>query len=131
MYTLEIRTNAREELIDITRGVAAFADSAGVAEGVAYVTCPHTTAALTLNEHADPDVAADLITALAALVPRRGAYRHVEGNSDAHIKASLIGSSVVVPVSGGRLALGRWQGIFFCEFDGPRHRQVHVTIVET
>ncbi len=94
-----------------------------------HVFVPHTTAGVTINEVADPDVRRDLVTALEVLVPDHGQFRHVEGNSPAHVKATLVGSSVTVPVSSGRLVLGTWQGLYFCEFDGPRSRKVHVTVM--
>ena len=98
----------------------------GVAEGAVVVYVPHTTAAVTINESADPDVASDLDGALSRFIPESGDYRHAEGNSDAHVKSSLVGCSELVLVEGGRLVLGTWQGIFFCEFDGPRTRRVIV-----
>lgn len=115
-------------MVDITRDVAGVVAGSGVVSGYALVYCPHTTAGLTINECADPDVRADILAGLGRLVPRGGGWRHAEGNADAHIKASLMGASVRVPVRRGALALGTWQGIFFCEFDGPRHRSVDVTI---
>jgi secondary thiamine-phosphate synthase enzyme len=126
---IEIRTTARECAADITAEVASAVISSGVAEGVAQVYCPHTTAGVTVNEHADPDVMADIFDHLSEGVPTNGRWRHAEGNADAHVKAMLVGSSVTVPVSGGRLQLGTWQGVFFCEFDGPRQRHVLVTML--
>jgi secondary thiamine-phosphate synthase enzyme len=128
MTGIEVRTERREELVDITRRVAEAVASSGVAEGIAHVWCPHTTAAITVNEAADPSVARDVVAGLARFVPREGGWQHAEGNADAHLKASLLGASASVPISGGRLALGTWQGIFFCEFDGPRTRRVEVRI---
>lgn len=122
----EIRTSRREELVDVTALVAATVTASGMAEGAVLAYCPHTTAGLTLNENADPDVRADLLHGLASLAPREGGWRHAEGNSDGHLKAALVGASVLVPVSGGRLALGTWQAVYFCEFDGPRHRSLIV-----
>ncbi|WP_025324459.1 secondary thiamine-phosphate synthase enzyme YjbQ [Deferrisoma camini] len=126
MHTLSVKTPRRECFVDITREVAR------AVEGTDAVLCtvfvPHTTAGVTINENADPDVAADLLAHLAELVPRNGPYRHAEGNSDAHVKATLVGSSVQVPVAGGRLVLGTWQGIYLAEFDGPRTRKVHVMV---
>ncbi len=127
--TLSIRTREREELVDITGRVAGLA--AGIKEGALTVSVPHTTAAVTANEHADPDVARDMLAALRRLVPEQGGYLHAEGNSDAHIKAGLLGSSLTVPIKDGRLLLGTWQGIFFAEFDGPRVRSCHVQTAET
>lgn len=125
---LEINTRAREELVDVTDRVEELVRAAGVAEGVCYLYVPHTTAAVTVNENADPDVRRDIIATLAGLVPRGAAYHHREGNADAHVKASLVGPSQVLPVRQGRLALGTWQGVFFCEFDGPRRRRLLVGV---
>lgn len=128
MHRIEIRTSGREQMVDITEDVASKVRESGVGFGWALVYCPHTTAGLTINENADPDVTRDLLDALGRLLPRNVAWRHREGNADGHVKASLVGSSVTVPVEGGRLALGTWQGIYFCEFDGPRKRAVIVTV---
>jgi secondary thiamine-phosphate synthase enzyme len=128
MTGIEVRTERREELVDITRRVAEAVASSGVAEGIAHVWCPHTTAAITVNEAADPSVARDVVAGLARFVPREGGWQHAEGNADAHLKASLLGASASVPISGGRLALGTWQGVFFCEFDGPRTRRIEVRV---
>jgi len=129
MREYSIRTHEREQLVEITGHVAeAVADSA-VTEGVAVVYCAHTTAGVTVNENADPDVSRDLIETLRRIVPRDAGYHHREGNADSHVKASMMGSSVSVPVTGGRLALGTWQGVFFCEFDGPRSRHFAVRVV--
>ena len=124
----EVRTSAREQMVDITERVRDAVARAGTASGRALVFCPHTTAGITINEAADPDVAADILAGLSRLVPPAGPWRHAEGNSDAHIKATLVGSSVEVPVAEGRPVLGTWQGVFFCEFDGPRTRSVSVTV---
>jgi secondary thiamine-phosphate synthase enzyme len=126
---IELRTRTRETLVDITREVAEAVGATGVGDGWAQVFCPHTTAGITINEHADPDVADDIIDALAAIAPAGGRWKHAEGNADAHVKATLVGSSATVPVEGGRLVLGTWQGLFFCEFDGPRSRHFLVTVV--
>lgn len=120
MDDVVIRTSRREELVDVTRHVEAAVAKAGVREGIAFVWVPHTTAAVTVNEGADPSVARDLLSALSRLVPASGPWEHREGNSDAHVKATLVGPSVAIPVHDGRLALGTWQAVFFCEFDGPR-----------
>ncbi len=127
-----VRTRQRCELIDVTREVAEAVRSSGVGEGREFVFVPHTTAAVTINENADPDVQHDVLLTLAELIPqdRRG-YRHGEGNSDAHVKASLLGSSETILVQDGRLVLGTWQGIYFAEFDGPRTRQMHVAVSGT
>ena len=125
MPTFQIKTQRRNELIDITEQVRQAVAACGVRDGVALVYVPHTTAGVTINENADPDVVHDLLSTLAELIPQhRPGYRHSEGNSDAHVKASLIGSSVSVIIEQGRLQLGTWQGIYFCEFDGPRSRKV-------
>jgi len=124
----EVRTNARIQLLDITGVVAAELEKSGVQTGVCHVYVPHTTAGLTINENADPDVARDIIATLNRLVPATGDYRHVEGNSDAHVKASIMGFSAIIPVIDGHLALGTWQALYFCEFDGPRHRNMVIGI---
>jgi secondary thiamine-phosphate synthase enzyme len=122
---ISVVTPARETLVDITRQIQ---DTlAGSLTGVVSVFVPHTTAGITINEGADPSVACDLVDGLARLVPRDTGYRHAEGNSDAHIKTSLIGSQVTVPVEGGRLRLGTWQSVYLAEFDGPRTRRVWIT----
>ncbi|HOT04493.1 MAG TPA: secondary thiamine-phosphate synthase enzyme YjbQ [Methanolinea sp.] len=126
---VEVPTAARTQFLDITGAVASEVAKSGVKTGICYVYMPHTTAGLTINENADPDVARDILAALARLVPLAGDYRHAEGNSDAHVKASLVGFTLTVPVIDGRLALGTWQGIYFCEFDGPRHRHVLVGVI--
>lgn len=130
METFEIKTREHNQFVDITPQVRAAVQQAKLKEGFCIVYCPHTTAAITINENADPDVAHDMLGWLKRAVPRQQAdFRHAEGNSDAHIKASLVGSSATVIVERGELALGRWQGIFFCEFDGPRTRRVYVRTV--
>ncbi|MBD3853955.1 MAG: YjbQ family protein [Acidobacteria bacterium] len=123
---IEVRTGAHREMIDITRAVAAAVEGAG--DGLCHVYVPHTTAAVVINEHADPDVARDLTAAYEAMVPQIR-FAHAEGNSDAHLMATLLGSSVTVPVEAGRLRLGTWQGIFFVELDGPRSRKVWVSLL--
>jgi secondary thiamine-phosphate synthase enzyme len=124
----EVKTSARIQLLDITPYIAAEVEKSGVKSGVCHVYMPHTTAGLTINENADPDVARDILATLNRIVPATGDYRHIEGNSDAHIKASLMGFSAMVPVVEGHLALGTWQAVYFCEFDGPRHRHVLIGI---
>lgn len=126
MKQISVQTKSRSEFVDITRQVQAAVDGLGLKDGAVTVFVPHTTAGITINEHADPDVVSDIMTVLDRVVPWSADYRHGEGNSAAHVKAGLMGSSVRVIVSGGRLALGTWQGIFFCEFDGPRRREVWV-----
>ena len=124
MITKSLETHKRTELIDITSQIQEIVSSSDMLNGIATVHIPHTTAAVTINENADPDVVHDLLLTLEDLIPQsRKGYRHAEGNSDAHVKTSLVGSSVTIIVENGRLVLGTWQAIFFCEFDGPRHRQ--------
>ena len=122
---IEIRTRTREEFVDVTREVARALSESGLYSGLLVVYCPHTTAGVTINEHADPDVASDLERAFEKLVPEVR-FDHGEGNSPSHFLASVVGPSLVVPIRAGRLQLGTWQGVFFCEFDGPRTRQVWV-----
>jgi secondary thiamine-phosphate synthase enzyme len=129
MVTLSIRTKSRTDLVDITREVASALAEMKVRSGACVVYVPHTTAGVTINENADPTVRSDIEGELDRLVPWDGPYRHSEGNSAAHVKSTLVGSSVTVPVEGGQLVLGTWQGIYFCEFDGPRTRKVHVQVV--
>lgn len=124
----EVSTSARGQMVDITAKVRESVRRAGAEEGVCVVYVPHTTAGVTVNESADPAVAADILEHLERLVPR-GRYRHREGNADAHIKASMMGFSQALPVESGDLSLGTWQGIFLCEFDGPRRRRIMVTVI--
>jgi len=131
LATLEIKTTGKTELVDLTAQIQQAVGESGVLEGLCQVYVPHTTAGVTINENADPSVAADILMVLNRLISDREPYRHLEGNSPAHIKASLVGPQVFVPISRGRLLLGTWQGIFFCEFDGPRHRRVHVKVIAT
>jgi secondary thiamine-phosphate synthase enzyme len=127
--TLTIKTHTRVELIDITGQVQKAITDQGIDSGLCMVYVPHTTAAMTINESADPDVAKDIVMALNRLVPADLPFRHGEGNSDAHVKSSLVGASELVAVKGGRLVLGTWQGLFFCEFDGPRTRRCHISLL--
>jgi secondary thiamine-phosphate synthase enzyme len=127
---IQLRTTARTDMVDITALVQKELQKTGVKEGICVVYVPHTTAGVTVNEGADPAVCRDIIAKLNAMVPPDSGYRHAEGNSDSHIKTSLIGSSVTVLVEGGRLVLGTWQKIFFCEFDGPRSRSVYVKALQ-
>ena len=129
MTTFTIDTRQRSELVEITAQVRAAIGAGGIAEGLAVVYTPHTTAAITINENADPDVATDLNAALDRLVPLHGPYRHAEGNSAAHVKCSLVGVSETLIVQGGTPLLGTWQGVYLCEFDGPRRRQVQVRVI--
>lgn len=127
MTALTVTTSKVEELVDITPDIRDVLPSlCEGGEGAVLLYCPHTTAGLFVNEGADPDVAADLAAALGRLVPRGGPYRHAEGNAAAHIRSVLTGSCLAIPVSGGRIALGTWQRVFFAEYDGPRKRQVYV-----
>jgi len=128
MRRFEVSSGRREEVLDITSIVRDEIRRSGVQDGVCVVYCPHTTAGVTVNEHADPSVAEDLLAALDRLVPEQGIWRHAEGNSPAHVKASLVGASAALPVEDGDLALGTWQGVFLCEFDGPRTRRVWLQI---
>lgn len=127
---INISSSAHCEFIDITDRIQLELDECGFCAGVCYIFVPHTTAAVTINEGADPSVKGDIQTFLSAHVPHDGDYRHMEGNSDAHIKTSLLGSSETVFVEEGRLSLGTWQSIYFCEFDGPRKRRVDVKLVK-
>jgi secondary thiamine-phosphate synthase enzyme len=127
---LKVRSSRRVEILDVTGGVERAIAESGVAEGICVLQSLHTTAALTINESADPDVRRDMERQLERLAPRDPAFLHAEGNSDAHIKTSLFGPSLTIVVSGGRLALGTWQAVYFCEFDGPRERSVVVKVLE-
>lgn len=126
---LKVTTRSRVEFQDITSQVQEAISSSGVANGVCYVFVPHTTAGITINEHADPSVVMDISEQLNRMIPQHGDYRHLEGNAPAHIKASVVGSSQMLFIESGRLLLGTWQGLFFCEFDGPRQRTVFVKLV--
>ena len=130
MSTLSIKTNERVDLVDISSQVANEVKSSGVTTGTVTVYVPHTTCGVTINESADPDVARDIKMHLAKLVPQDGGFKHYEGNSDSHIKTSMIGSSENIFIEDGKLVLGTWQGIFLCDFDGPRTRKVYIKIVE-
>jgi secondary thiamine-phosphate synthase enzyme len=129
LYRLNIKTHSKTELLDITDKVNDVISQSGVEEGMCVVFANHTTAGMTINEHADPDVAADILSRLDAMVPNQANYKHGEGNSAAHIKASIVGVSVTAIVQYGELALGTWQGIFFCEFDGPRNREILIKVM--
>ena len=123
---ISLKTRERSQCIDITAQISRIVKSSGIREGICMISVPHTTAGVTINENADPSVVRDLLMELSRIVPFDDGYSHIEGNSAAHIKTSLVGSSVNLPVSGGTLVLGTWQGIYFCEFDGPRNRYVQV-----
>ncbi|MDR2733118.1 MAG: secondary thiamine-phosphate synthase enzyme YjbQ [Spirochaetota bacterium] len=126
---IEVATHTRAEMIDVTQNLTALVKQSRIQEGFCYIWNPHTTAALTVNENADPDVTRDILAGLERFVPRNGDYRHAEGNSAAHIKASLFGPSLQIMIEDARLVLGTWQGVYFCEFDGPRRRRLQVRIV--
>ncbi len=129
MLFIETKTNKRESFVNITDLVNALVETSGKKDGICILYVPHTTAAITINESADPDVVRDITQKLGELIPHRGNYAHSEGNSDAHIKASIIGNSRIVIIENGRLALGTWEGIFLCEFDGPRTRKVFIKLL--
>jgi secondary thiamine-phosphate synthase enzyme len=130
METLRVKTKRRTQLVDVTAEVQRVVAESGVDSGVCYVFVPHTTAAVTINEHADPDLAADLEGVFDRMVPHAGPYRHAEGNTDSHAKAVMVGASQIIFVERGKLALGTWQGVFLCEFDGPRERKVWLKVVK-
>lgn len=132
METIKVRSREREEMVEFTDEVRRRLRVSGVRDGVCVLFVQHTTAGLTVNENADPDVPRDMLHALRTLIPQHGMdFRHNEENSDAHLKTSLVGTSVTVPFHEGELLLGRWQGIFLCEFDGGRERQVMMTIISS
>jgi secondary thiamine-phosphate synthase enzyme len=130
LQTLTVKTNTRTELLDLTSQIQEVVRQSGVSEGLCHIFVPHTTAAVTINENADPAVKADILMVLNKIISEQEPYRHQEGNSPAHIKTSLMGPQITLFVSKGRLVLGTWQGLFFCEFDGPRSRRLHVKVVE-
>jgi len=127
--TISVKTRSRIQMVDITASVQQSVSDTGVSDGLCVVYVPHTTSGITINEGADPAVCADIIGKLNQLVPANDGYGHMEGNADSHIKASLMGSSVTILVENGRLILGTWQKIFYCEFDGPRSRKVHIQVM--
>ena len=129
--TILVKTDSAQQFLDITPQVRHVVRESGISSGVCHVFIPHTTAAVTINENADPSVIQDIAMELNKIVPFKDQYRHMEGNSPAHIKASLVGCSQIVFIESGKLVLGTWQGIFFCEFDGPRNRKVHVKVMKT
>ncbi|MFQ5825785.1 MAG: secondary thiamine-phosphate synthase enzyme YjbQ [Dehalococcoidia bacterium] len=129
LRSFSVATKARQELCDITPQIQSLVAESRISRGICHIFVLHTTAGVTINENADPDVGRDILEHLEKLVPQGGSYRHREGNAPAHIKASLMGSSQIVPIEGGRLNLGTWQGIFLCEFDGPRQRTVMVKLL--
>lgn len=127
---LSVQSNSRTEFIDVTQKLQAMVAETGVKSGLCLLFVPHTTAAVTINENADPSVPVDILKVLNQVVPWQADYRHLEGNSAAHIKSTLVGASQTVAIAEGRLVLGTWQAVFFCEFDGPRRRKLHVRIWE-
>ncbi len=128
--TLSVKSKTRTQLIDITSQIQNSVRSSGILEGFCMLYVPHTTAAITINESADPSVASDIMMVLNEVIPWKADYRHLEGNSPAHIKSTLVGASEVIAIENGSLVLGTWQGIFFCEFDGPRTRKVHMRLMK-
>jgi secondary thiamine-phosphate synthase enzyme len=127
---ISVSTSRRNEFVDITEEVRSAVKESGVKDGYVHLYVPHTTAAVTINENYDPAVKSDILSKLSDVIPAGAGYSHAEGNADSHIKASLVGNSDFIPVTGGDIALGRWQGIFFCEFDGPRSRRMLIQIIE-
>jgi secondary thiamine-phosphate synthase enzyme len=129
IHRLEIATSSRAQMVDVTGEVQRAVSESGVQEGFCHIYVPHTTAGIAINENADPSVAQDILAVLEKMAPRGGSYRHLEGNADSHVKTSIVGSSETVLIEGGRLVLGTWQGLFLCEFDGPRRRRLLVKVV--
>ena len=129
LIKLEVQTSKHTQMLDITRLVRKAVGDSGISDGICTVFIPHTTAAVTINENADPDVVRDFTAEIGKIVPWEDGYHHMEGNSAAHLKASMIGFSEQIIVDGGKLVLGTWQGIYFCEFDGPRRRNVYVKVM--
>ena len=127
---ISVSTSRRNEFVDVTGEVSEMVKESGVKEGYVHLYVPHTTAAVTINENYDPSVKSDILGKLSDVIPAGAGYSHAEGNADSHIKASLIGNSEFIPVTGGNIDLGRWQGIFFCEFDGPRSRRMLIQVIE-
>ena len=127
---LTVKSKARTQLIDITSEIQKAVRSSGIFEGLCMLYVPHTTAAITINESADPSVASDIMMVLNEVIPWKADYRHLEGNSPAHIKSTLVGASEIIAIENGSLVLGTWQGIFFCEFDGPRTRNLHMRLMK-
>ena len=131
MKKFDVQTGSKEVFVDITRQVEEEVRKSDIRSGICLVYVPHTTAAVTINENADPTVRQDILMTLRKAVPDSVPYAHAEGNSPAHVKSSLVGSSITIPIEEGKLVLGTWQGVFFCEFDGPRRRQVYVKLLPT
>lgn len=130
LKTIQIRTTKRNEMLDITERIQEIVTEAGIPEGICVLQTPHTTAGITINENADPDVKVDMLNGLGKIIPREFGFIHMEGNSDSHIKSSLVGASEHIIIHEGRLLLGTWQGIYFYEFDGPRSRKVHIKLIQ-
>ncbi|MEW6101586.1 MAG: secondary thiamine-phosphate synthase enzyme YjbQ [Candidatus Omnitrophota bacterium] len=128
MEKISVKTNKRIELIDVTKKIQEAVNKSKTKEGICFVFCPHTTAGITINENADPSVQEDMINVFRKLIPENAGYAHSEGNSDSHVKSSVFGSALTIFIEAGQLALGTWQGVFFCEGDGPRSREVWVKI---
>ena len=129
MQTIQVKSNRQVEMLDITAEIREAVREIGIENGVIHLYVPHTTAAVTINENADPDVARDMIMELNKIVPFEDGYRHLEGNSAAHLKSSMVGVSEMIPLENGQPVLGTWQGIYFCEFDGPRQRKLHIRVI--
>ena len=127
---LSVKTHERTELVDVTAEINQLLQKSKIDQGLCMLFVPHTTAAVTINESADASVKSDILTILNQIIPWEANYRHMEGNSAAHIKTTLVGSSELIAIENGNLVLGTWQGVFFCEFDGPRSRKLHVRIIE-
>lgn len=129
MKTINISTHSRVEMLEITDDVKRAVRESEITDGAVIIFIPHTTAGVTINENADPDVTADMTSKLSRMIPKKDKYHHFEGNSDAHLKTTLTGSSEIIPIKDNKMTLGRWQGIYFCEFDGPRKRNVIISII--
>lgn len=123
---INVKSNSRNELVDVTDQINSELSEMGISDSIICIFVPHTSAAITINEGADPSVRHDIISTLSRLIPKDAGYHHMEGNSDAHLKSSMIGASICLPVEDGQLVLGTWQAVYFCEFDGPRHRRVGI-----
>jgi secondary thiamine-phosphate synthase enzyme len=131
LETIKVTSAKRIEFIDITGKITNIIYKSGIKEGHCIILVPHTTAGVTINENADPDVTFDIMSKISKLIPQNENYAHIEGNSDAHIKSSLFGQTLNLIIDNGNIVLGTWQGIYFCEFDGPRNRKVHIKIIKT
>jgi secondary thiamine-phosphate synthase enzyme len=129
VYTINIKTSLSNVMLDVTSQIQQVVSTSGIKSGICIIFVPHTTAGITINENADPDVVHDILKGLNKIVPQNDNYKHLEGNSAAHIKASFFGFTQHIIIEDSKLVLGTWQGIYFCEFDGPRHRQIHVKII--